>query len=352
MKKKILTVIGARPQFIKAAVLSRLFKNHSSIEEIIVHTGQHFDSNMSDVFFEELNIPQPKYYLDIHSLSHGAMTGRMLEQLEQIMLQESPQLILIYGDTNSTLAAALAASKLNFPIAHVEAGLRSHNSSMPEEINRVLADHVSSLLFCPTFKAIENLTNEGITRNVFHTGDVMYDATLFAIEKISAELLSKLDLQEKSYIVLTLHRQESTVNKEHLEELLNYVIEHSKKHALQIVWPLHPRTKSLIENISLNDIKIIDPLNYQDMHNLLYFSAMVCTDSGGLQKEAYFHQKQCITLRSETEWVETIENGWNRLWNTPIYTSPQKNITDYGEGKAGFIILEKIEVFLSNDISH
>src|SRR3546814_382195 len=189
MNKKIVTIIGARPQFMKAAVLSRFFKKHPLIEEIIVHTGQHFDSNMSDIFFEQLDIPQPKYYLEIHSLPHGTMTGRMLEQLEQIMLKESPHLILIYGDTNSTLAAALAASKLNIPIAHVEAGLRSFNSSMPEEINRVLSDHVSSLLFCPTFKAVENLTNEGMTNNVFHTGDVMYDATIFAIEKISRDIL-------------------------------------------------------------------------------------------------------------------------------------------------------------------
>ncbi|OJX11670.1 MAG: UDP-N-acetylglucosamine 2-epimerase [Caedibacter sp. 37-49] len=349
MKKKILTIIGARPQFIKAAVLSRFFKGHPLIEEIIVHTGQHFDSNMSDVFFEQLNIPQPRYYLDIHSLSHGAMTGLMLEKLEEIMLQELPSLVLIYGDTNSTLAGALAASKLHIPIAHIEAGLRSFNPLMPEEINRVLSDHVSSLLFCPTLKAVENLSQEGITKNVFHVGDVMHDATLFAIEKISKKILLRFELKEKSYIVLTLHRQESTANKEHLENLLNYIIEYSKNHSLQIVWPIHPRTKSLVKAEIFDLIKVIDPLNYQDMHSLLHFSSLVCTDSGGLQKEAYFHQKPCITMRSETEWTETITNGWNRLWSVPQYVLPQQSIKDYGDGKAGSIIFEKIETFLGNN---
>lgn len=334
-----MTIVGARPQFVKAAVISRLLRSFSDVQEIIVHTGQHFDHNMSDVFFNELNIPAPDYFLNLNTLSHGSMTGRMMEELEKIAFQEKPDLFLIYGDTNSTLAGALVGSKLHIPIAHVEAGLRSFNRKMPEEINRVLSDHVSTFLFCPTFQAVSNLKKEGIEKGVFHTGDVMYDATLFAIEKMSSHIIDVLGLKENKYALLTLHRQENTDTTESMQKILDYVRKYAHENDINIIWPLHPRMRSLVNALNTHDFKIIDPVSYQEMHTLLSFAHSVLTDSGGLQKEAYFHQKPCVTLRSETEWVETISCGWNRLWTTSDYSSPPKNIDEYGLGKSGELIV-------------
>lgn len=336
MKKRIVTIVGARPQFIKAATLSRIFKGHPQIEEILVHTGQHHDPMMSDIFFSELQIPKPAYYLDIQGGAHGQMTGRMLEAIEQVLIAEKPDAVLVYGDTNSTLAGALAAAKLNIPVIHVEAGLRSFNRTMPEEINRVLTDHVSSILLCPTRTAVENLRAEGITKGVFNTGDVMYDATLFAINSITDQQHNKLsDLTAKDYAFLTIHRAESTATTENLQKILDYVINFSVKHNLQIIFPVHPRTEKLINAIKLetNNIHFIEPLGYFETQAILSKAKYVLTDSGGLQKEAYFHQVPCITLRSETEWVETISSGWNRLWQVAEY-APRKAISDYGVGTA------------------
>jgi UDP-GlcNAc3NAcA epimerase len=321
---KILTVLGARPQFIKASALSRIIEKTPDIEEVIVHTGQHFDAAMSDVFFEQLSIPTPRYNLGVANLSHGAMTGRMTESLERIISSESPDYVLVYGDTNSTLAGALAAVKLGVPIAHVEAGLRSNNMRMPEEINRILVDRVSTLLFCPTENALANLKKEGYphlsTKNqnqrLENVGDVMLDVTLFyrdiAVDGIA---LSEFGLTEKNYILCTLHRQENTDDITRLSQIFSALKVISK--TLRVVLPLHPRTRSRLqeESISLQSsgLMVIPPLSYLEMQRLEMGAAMILTDSGGIQKEAYFHQVPCITLRNETEWPETCEGGWNRL---------------------------------------
>lgn len=338
---KILTVVGARPQFVKAAALSRVLGNTQDVHEVLVHTGQHFDQNMSSVFFEELGITEPKYNLDIHGLGHGAMTGRMLEGLEEILLSEAPDALIVYGDTNSTLAGALAAAKLNLPIAHIEAGLRSFNRKMPEEINRVLVDHVSQYLFCPTQTSVDNLTNEGIRKDVYHCGDVMYDATLHAREHALANssAIEGLGLSQGQFALLTLHRAENTDNLERLRDLISFLESEAKD--LEIVFPVHPRTRSILEknDLKLHRIRQIDPVGYFDMHRLLADAARVYTDSGGLQKEAYFHQKPCVTLRDETEWVETIEAGWNHLWRQDG-KAKRSEIHDYGDGKSSEKIVE------------
>lgn len=337
-----MTIVGTRPQFVKAAVVSRILCNLSDICEIMVHTGQHFDSNMSDVFFKELEIQKPDYFLNVNSLSHAAMTGRMMESIEDIAFKEKPDVFLIYGDTNSTLAGALVGAKMHIPIAHIEAGLRSWNRLMPEEVNRVVADHVSTFLFCPTFQAVQNLKQEGIERSVFHTGDVMYDATLFAKTNVSSKMMEKLNIEEKSYAILTIHRQENTRTKEDLQKILDYVKDYADDNHLDIVWPAHPRLKSMMTVMETYGFQIIDPVSYQEMNDLLFFSHSILTDSGGLQKEAYFHQKRCVTLRSETEWTETIECGWNRLWQKSQDYKIQKKIDDYGMGKAGDIIVSHL----------
>ncbi len=349
---KILSIVGARPQFIKAAVLTRLFSEHPSFREILVHTGQHVDANMSDIFFKELGIPKPHYHLGLSGLSHGAMTGRMLEKLEEIMMVEKPDLVLIYGDTNSTLAGALAASKCHIPVAHVEAGLRSFNRKMPEEVNRLLSDHMSSLLFCPTQRAIANLYGEGITQGVYHTGDIMYDATLFVIQGVSKATVSSYGLEENNYVLFTLHRQENTDDCDRLQSFLDYAELYSKDHHVKILWPVHPRTKQRLRGIDTGTFQMIDPVGYQDMQNFLHYSHSILTDSGGLQKEAYFHNKLCVTLRDETEWAETIEAGWNRLWLDKDYKTPKRPIPDYGNGKAGEKIICRIEDYLISPNAH
>ncbi|WP_428623795.1 non-hydrolyzing UDP-N-acetylglucosamine 2-epimerase [Sedimenticola sp.] len=327
---KIATVLGARPQFIKAATVSRAIAHHNrlhpkrSIAEIIIHTGQHFDAAMSQVFFQELDIPQPKYNLGIASLGHGAMTGRMLEGLEALFRDENPDLVLVYGDTNSTLAGALAAVKMKLPIAHVEAGLRSHNPAMPEEINRVLTDRISQMLFCPTSLAVRNLESEGFPfphtganlQAILNVGDVMYDATLFYRQLARDSFsLSQWGVEEKQYVLCTIHRAENTDHSPRLESVLTALKEISRK--IEVVLPLHPRTRKLVDQSGLqhglSGIKILEPLSYLEMQRLEMGASAILTDSGGVQKEAYFHRVPCITLRDETEWLETVDMGWNQV---------------------------------------
>ena len=312
---KILTVIGARPQFVKAAVVSRAMLKSAFIKEIVVHTGQHFDENMSKIFFDELGMTLPKYNLGIGGGSHGENTGRMIEAIEKVLINEKPDYLLVYGDTDSTLAAAVSASKLNIPVAHVEAGLRSYNRKMPEEINRVLTDHASSVLFTPTKKASETLINEGIKPEmVINVGDVMFDAALHygKLSEDSVSILDKLNLKSKAYVLATVHRQENVDDAHTLSNIIKGLGLSNKN----IILPLHPRTKKkLLEfGISIPEaLRVIDPVGYLDMVQLEKNAEIIVTDSGGVQKEAFFHQVPCVTLRNETEWVELVELGFNKL---------------------------------------
>ena len=350
---RILTIIGARPQFIKAAVISRVINNYTEIQEVIVHTGQHFDENMSDIFFEEMDIPKPDYNLNINSLSHGAMTGQMLEKIEEILLKEQPDWVLVYGDTNSTLAGALAAAKLHIKLAHVEAGLRSFNLQMPEEINRILTDRISDLLFCPTEQAVKNLKREGFTHfscKVINVGDVMQDAALFYSEKAQKPQVEIPD----NFILATIHRAENTDNTTKLTSIFNALEDLAKRYGL--VLPLHPRTKQKLQQIHYNfehsAITFIDPVGYLEMIYLLKTCKLVMTDSGGLQKEAYFFRKPALTLREETEWIELVEHGFNKvvgsdktqiIENTKFMlakTDINFDVNLYGNGKAGEMIVK------------
>ncbi len=313
---KILTVVGARPQFIKLAPLSKILRENG-ISEIIVHTGQHYDENMNDLFFKELEIPEPDYNLGIGSGNHGEQTGRMLIEIEKIMLKEKPDLVIVFGDTNSTLAGALAASKLHIKLAHVEAGLRSFNKRMPEEINRVLTDHISDILFCPTQTAVENLKNEGIIIGVYLVGDVMFDALLHfsKISDMKSNILERLNIKQKEYYLATIHRAENTDDYERLKNILTAF----SKMDEMVVFPIHPRTRKMISYYRLDDllendnVKVIDPVGYLDMLKLERNAKAILTDSGGVQKEAFWLKVPCITLRDETEWIETVNLGWNRL---------------------------------------
>jgi UDP-GlcNAc3NAcA epimerase len=354
---KIITVIGARPQFVKAAVVSRALLNTNNIEEILVHTGQHFDKNMSDVFFEEMEIPKPQYNLNINGLSHGAMTGQMLQGVEELCIKEKPDYVLVYGDTNSTIAGALAAKKLGTGVIHIEAGLRSFNRTMPEEINRILTDSISDILFCPTDTAIFNLNNEGIRDGivkVIKNGDVMQDAAIYYADKSEerSTILKQLGLRSNDFVLATLHRQENTDDLNRLTAVLKAFNNIAKE--IKLIVPLHPRTRKIIdrENISTN-FTIIDPVGYFDMLEILKKCKMVLTDSGGLQKEAYFFNKYCITLRNETEWVELIQNGFNQLAGADtdkilesfrMFSNMKfnKHIELYGGGKAAEIISETL----------
>ncbi|MEI6139095.1 MAG: UDP-N-acetylglucosamine 2-epimerase (non-hydrolyzing) [Mariniphaga sp.] len=352
--KKIITIVGARPQFVKAAVVSRALGKWG-ISEVIVHTGQHYDPNMSALFFEEMQIPIPKYNLEISNLSHGAMTGRMLEEIEKILIAEQPEMVLVYGDTNSTLAGALAASKLHIPVGHVEAGLRSFNNQMPEEINRILTDRIASVLFCPTTTAIENLRNEGFENfdcQVINCGDVMRDAALFyaGISDQHSTIISQLNLENQSFALATLHRQENTDNPVKLRNIFKALNEISGN--TRVVLPIHPRTRKILMESGIQpSFELIDPVGYLDMIQLLKNCRIVLTDSGGLQKEAYFFKKYCITLRDETEWVELVGNGYNLLaGNDPskILSAYQElllktsdfSVNLYGNGYAAEIIAE------------
>jgi UDP-GlcNAc3NAcA epimerase len=314
---KIATILGARPQFIKAAAVSRALAERAGIEEVLVHTGQHFDAAMSDIFFREMQIPEPKHHLGIGGLAHGAMTGRMLEAVERVLLAEKPGAVIVYGDTNSTLAGALAAAKLNIPVAHVEAGLRSFNRAMPEEINRVVADHVSSVLFAPTETAVRNLVAEGVSRDaVVLTGDVMFDAALIfgAAAERRSQVLERLRLARKGYILATVHRAENTDTPARLQAIFGGLAAASALHP--VVLPLHPRTKAALGAIGFEpppSLRLVEPLGFLDMVMLEKHARLIATDSGGVQKEAFFHSVPCVTLRDETEWVELIEIGANRL---------------------------------------
>lgn len=311
---KIASIVGVRPQFIKASVVSKeLRKKH---EEILIHTGQHYDYEMNNVFFSELNIPEPDYFLGIGSGSHGYQTGEMLKKIEDVLLKEEPDLVLTYGDTNSTLAGALAAAKLHITNAHVESGLRSFDRSMPEEINRVLVDHCSDVLFCPTKNAVDNLKNEGVVDNVYLTGDVMADSLLYyrQIAETKSSILDDLDLKNKNYYITTIHRASNTDNKENLNNIIDAFFELNKN----IIFPVHPRTEKFLKEYGVYDklkssVKLVKPLGFLDFIKLMNHAKMILTDSGGIQKEAYILKVPCITLRENTEWVETIEDGWNVL---------------------------------------
>jgi len=321
---RIVTIVGARPQFIKAAAVSRAVTRHNAeaasrrIDERILHTGQHYDGNMSQVFFDQLDIPRPHYNLAVGSGRHGAQTGKMLEGIEDVILKEKPDWCLVYGDTNSTLAGALAAAKLHIPVAHVEAGLRSFNRLMPEEINRVLADHVAELLFCPTDAAVENLAAEGITRGVCRTGDVMYDCALHYAEKaraIESSLLQRIGVEPKSYYLVTVHRAENTDDSDRLRGIFDALSGISTPER-PTLFPVHPRTRHKIEDLDLpvsGGLRLVQPVPYLEMVCLEKNAVAILTDSGGVQKEAYFYHVPCVTLRDETEWVETVDGGWNIL---------------------------------------
>jgi UDP-GlcNAc3NAcA epimerase len=339
---KVLTVVGARPQFVKAAAVSRVLRTAAC--EIMVHTGQHYDARMSQIFFDELNIPTPDYNLEVGSGHHGQQTGEMLQRLEPILEKEMPDWVMVYGDTNSTLAGALTASKLHIPVAHVEAGLRSFNRRMPEEINRVLTDHISDLLFCPSNVAVENLAKEGITKGVFYVGDVMADALQHAVKSVgeSPEILLRLKLSPKQYILATVHRAENTDNPERMSAILKAFASVEDI----ILFPVHPRTRKVIISQGLNvpsNIMMIEPVGYIEMAALEKNARMIMTDSGGVQKEAYWLGIPCITLRDETEWVETVDSGWNQvvgvdegkiLFYIHEFQIPDTHIPLYGCGEA------------------
>lgn len=316
---KILTVLGARPQFIKASVVSEAIRQNGQSQEVVVHTGQHFDSNMSDVFFSELGMETPRYHLDIHGGGHGDMTGRMLIAVEQVLIQEKPDIVMVYGDTNSTIAGALAAVKMHIPVAHVEAGLRSFNMRMPEEVNRILTDRISQWLFTPTNTASKNLQREGYAEDrISQVGDVMYDVALFHGAKVGEQgrVLERLKLAPKSYVLATIHRAENTDDLSRLSRVIRGLIKTAS--TLPVVWPIHPRTKqALAQRNMLEELEravlLLEPVGYLDMVQLEKYAAVIITDSGGVQKEAFFHAVPCITLRDETEWTELVAVGWNRL---------------------------------------
>jgi UDP-GlcNAc3NAcA epimerase len=323
---KVVSIVGARPQFIKAAVLSRALRQEHT--EILVHTGQHYDPNMSDVFFQELDIPNPEYHLGIGSGSHGEQTGAMLSAIEEVLLKEQPDWVLVYGDTNSTLAGALAAAKLHFKVAHVEAGLRSFNRAMPEEINRVLTDHISDILFCPTQTAVDNLTAEGIRHGVQRVGDVMYDALIWAVERAAgtSTILPRLGLLPQGFLLATVHRAENTDDPERMAGILAAFNEVDEL----LLWPVHPRTRKILVGLHWqpgSHVRLIDPVGYLDMARLESSARLILTDSGGVQKEAMWLGVPCITLRDETEWVETVRSGWNTLAgaNTPAILGALQN---------------------------
>lgn len=343
---KIVNLVGARPQFVKAAVISKVINKLDGVSEVLIHTGQHYDEKMSKVFFDELEIPHPDYNLEVGSGSHGKQTALMLERVEEVLIKEKPDCVLVYGDTNSTVAGALAASKLHIKIAHVEAGLRSFNRLMPEEINRIATDHISDLLFAPSINAMELLEKEGLKSKSIFTGDVMYDSILFykefAEKKYSLSDITSLN----DYYLATVHRQENTDNPQRLKN----IFEAFAKLDAPVILPLHPRTKKLIGNIDVSNVEIIDPVSYLELIILLKNSKKVLTDSGGLQKEAFFMQKPCITLRDETEWIETLNGNWNFIVGTDVdlilekigVDNYQKQLDYFGNGKAGDVIINSL----------
>jgi UDP-GlcNAc3NAcA epimerase len=383
--KKILTIVGARPQIIKASALSRKIndKFHNEIQEIILHTGQHYDPNMSDVFFKEMGIPEPKYNLNVGSGSHGHQTANIIKGVEDVLLLEKPDGLLVYGDTNSTLASSLAASKLGIPVFHVEAGLRSYNMEMPEEINRLLTDHISKILFCPTKEASINLNAEGFNtamgvypkreRTVFISGDIMYDNALYfsPISQAKSTILEQLGLEKEGFILFTMHRNNNTDDPIRLNQIISSILEIVENTGLQLVFPIHPRTQKSIKNnldtqlydalVAHKSIQMVAPTGYLDTISLLKNSKIVLTDSGGLQKESFFFKKPCVILRSESEWIELVENGnailadadphliinaVGDLLTKTNYTYPEF----YGDGDASGFIMTKIFEYYENQI--
>lgn len=361
---KIVTVVGARPQFIKASPVSHALGQIDGMNEVLVHTGQHFDKNMSDVFFNELGITPPQYDLAVHGGLHGEMTGRMLSEVEQVLLAENPEIVLVYGDTNSTLAGALAAVKLHIPVAHVEAGLRSFNWKMPEEINRILTDRVSHWLFTPTEIASENLRLEGAAPSrIQFVGDVMYDAALHhGARAETGGILSELSLEAGTYVLATIHRAENVDSRERLDVIVTGLAAVARE--MQVVWPVHPRTRKALEArkeiLSISDnLLLVDPVGYLDMVRLERNAAVIATDSGGVQKEAFFHRVPCVTIRDETEWVELVDGGWNVL-APPIDCHSVaravvgargrrgEDITPYGAGDAAKMIAESLASYCAS----
>jgi UDP-GlcNAc3NAcA epimerase len=350
---KIATIVGARPQFVKSSPVSKAIRKRAS--EILIHTGQHYDHNMSAVFFDEMGIPEPDYNLGVGSGSQGEQTAQMLEKIERVLFEEKPDMLLIYGDTNSTLAGALAASKLHIPVAHIEAGLRSFDKKMPEEINRIVADHVSDILFCPTQTAVDNLKAEGIVKGVEMVGDVMYDAAVH-FSKIANErssILEEFEIEPKKYLLATIHRSSNTDDVDNLRLLLESFAESDET----IVFPVHPRTRKVIADTGLGNlvdggrVKLVDPVGYIDFLRLESSAAKILTDSGGVQKEAFFFGVPCITLRDTTEWVETVQSGWNIL----VHVDKNlllKNISEFnphgeppklfGDGNAALYIAQRL----------
>ncbi len=361
-KIKIVTIVGARPQFIKAAPVSRAIRKHNreghgnQITEILVHTGQHYDDTMSEVFFRDLDIPEPHVNLNVGSGFHGWQTGQMLTRIEEVLIAKKPDLVVVYGDTNSTLAGALAAVKLHIPVAHIEAGLRSFNREMPEEHNRIVSDHLSDLLFCPTPTAVGNLKNEGITEGVHLVGDVMYDSVLYNI-KLAEErsrILERAKVKPKGYALATVHRAENTDDHERLRSIF-HALERIAKDGLPVIVPLHPRTRKQLKSLgsSFDGLQLINPVSYLDMLLLEKQAQIILTDSGGVQKEAYWFKVACITLRSETEWIETLASGWNYLAGSDYdmildgfkkerNLSPNSLPRIYGKGKASYHILRHL----------
>jgi UDP-GlcNAc3NAcA epimerase len=351
---KIVTVVGARPQFIKAFAVSKEFKAEPGVTEVLVHTGQHYDVEMSQVFFDELGVPEPNYNLEVGSATHGVQTAEMLAKLDAIITYESPDVVLVYGDTNSTLSGALAAAKLGVPLAHVEAGLRSFNRRMPEEINRIVADHLAELHFCPTETAVQNLTIEGITAGVVLVGDVMLDTARYFGERESPEAAAgRYNMEPGGYVLATVHRAANTDDPARLAEILAGLA----ASPMPVLFPVHPRTQAAAKREELTDalfsgnLKPVGPLPYAEMMALLRGARALATDSGGMQKEAYFFKVPCVTLRDETEWVETIELGWNRLVRaerdaiSAALADPPVGHTHlemYGDGHAGRLVVQEL----------
>lgn len=355
---KVASIIGARPQFIKCAPVSRALRQ--VVDEVLIHTGQHYDDSMSGVFFRQLGIADPDYHLNVGSGAHGEQTGEMLKRLEVILQHQQPDAVLVYGDTNSTLAGALAAAKLHVPVIHVEAGLRSFNRRMPEEINRVLTDQLSALLLCPTDTAVENLRREGVTDGVYLVGDVMYDALLDSVDRArdASTILDRLGVQPQRYLLATVHRADNTDQCTRLEGIMSALNQLAGPDRV-IVLPVHPRTRKQLEKVSFRPsahLLLIEPLPYLDMVRLESDARAIVTDSGGIQKEAYWLGVPCITLREETEWVETVASGWNcltgvsmeRIVSAVVSARPgHSNVWPYLRGEASTLIAQRIAAFLS-----
>lgn len=350
MSQCIVSIVGARPQFIKVAALCREFSTHSNIRHILIHSGQHYDKGLSATFFDELEIPEPDFHLGVGSGSHGQQTGEILKRLDPILQEIRPDAVLVYGDTNTTLAGALCAAKLRFPLVHIEAGERSYNRAMPEEINRILVDHMADLLFCSSEKAVDNLKREGITQRVHWVGDVMYDVVLESIAKteLKSNILERLSLKAKGYALATVHRAENTDNPTHLQGIFQGLMMLAQT-GTKVVIPLHPRTRSALSSLphylnpSPQNMLVIEPISYFDMLIMEKNAQVVLTDSGGVQKEAFFLRIPCVTLRAETEWVETVETNWNtlvdcdpnRIVQAALGAKPGiESVSPYGDGHA------------------